>query len=368
MELMPDHALRVVRFGHFEVDPRAGELRCNGVKVKLQNQPFQILAMLLERPGEIITRDEMRARLWPAETFVDFDHGLNSAIRRLRDALGDSAESPTFVETLGRRGYRFVAAVDGYPAKRLGIVATPEPRQSSSWRRWVTAGFVCTTAIAVIAWGLSRFPLQHTDVIERKLTANSLENSVSSMAIAPDGEYLAYADNSGIYLKLVRTGETHPLPLPPDFSGRVDDWFPDGSRLLVSRAEQPGKASLWSISVFGGPPRLIADDASGGSVSPDGTHIAFRRGSLTYNGLWGREEWVMHSDGTDPVKCAAAKSDDSQVGAPTWSPDGKKIAYLRSNWAYSARTSSVEVNDWQKGDTQTLLADKSLKSGTALAS
>src|SRR5271169_3012198 len=113
MELMPSHEPRVVRFGVFEVDLRAGELRRNGLKVKLQNQPFQILGMLLERPGEIITRDEMRVRLWPAETFVDFDHGLNSAIRRLRDALGDSAESPTFVETLGRRGYRFVFPVEG---------------------------------------------------------------------------------------------------------------------------------------------------------------------------------------------------------------------------------------------------------------
>ncbi len=101
----------VIHFGVFEADLRAGELRRNGSKVKLQEQPFQILAMLLERPGEIVTREELRARLWSADTFVDFDHGLNSAIRRLRDVLGDSAENPTFVETLGRRGYRFIAPV-----------------------------------------------------------------------------------------------------------------------------------------------------------------------------------------------------------------------------------------------------------------
>lgn len=101
----------VIHFGVFEADLRAGELRRNGSKVKLQEQPFQILAMLLERPGEIVTREELRARLWSADTFVDFDHGLNSAIRRLRDALGDSAENPSFVETLGRRGYRFIALV-----------------------------------------------------------------------------------------------------------------------------------------------------------------------------------------------------------------------------------------------------------------
>ena len=101
----------VIHFGVFEADLRAGELRRNGSKVKLQEQPFQILAMLLERPEEIVTREELRARLWSADTFVDFDHGLNSAIRRLRDALGDSAENPSFVETLGRRGYRFIAPV-----------------------------------------------------------------------------------------------------------------------------------------------------------------------------------------------------------------------------------------------------------------
>ncbi len=101
------------RFGAFEVDLRAGELRRQGRKIKLQEQPLQVLAMLLQRPGEVVTREELRAKLWPADTFVDFDHGLNKAINKIREALGDSADNPRFIETLPRRGYRFIAPVAG---------------------------------------------------------------------------------------------------------------------------------------------------------------------------------------------------------------------------------------------------------------
>ncbi len=101
----------VVRFGPFEADLRAGELRKHGVKLKLVGQPFEVLAMLLECPGQLVTREELRARLWPTDTFVDFDHGLNAAVNKLRDALNDSAEKPNYIETLPRRGYRFISAV-----------------------------------------------------------------------------------------------------------------------------------------------------------------------------------------------------------------------------------------------------------------
>ena len=103
---------RLVRFGIFELDTEATELRKRGVKVKLQDQPFKVLQLLLERAGQIVTRDELRARVWPANTFVEFDQGLYSAMTRLRDALGDSSESPRFIETLARRGYRFIAPIE----------------------------------------------------------------------------------------------------------------------------------------------------------------------------------------------------------------------------------------------------------------
>ena len=114
----PTFASEPVRFGLFEVDLRAGEVRKQGVKIKLQEQALRILAMLLEHPGQVITREELRTRLWPADTFVDFDHGLNKAMNKLREALGDSAETPQFIETVARRGYRFIAG----PATSSGRV------------------------------------------------------------------------------------------------------------------------------------------------------------------------------------------------------------------------------------------------------
>ena len=100
------------RFGIFEIDLHARELRKGGIRVRLQDQPFEILAMMLDRPGEVVTREELSQRLWPAGTFVDFEHSLNAAVKRLRAALGDEADNPRFVETLHRRGYRFIAPVE----------------------------------------------------------------------------------------------------------------------------------------------------------------------------------------------------------------------------------------------------------------
>ncbi len=114
--------LKVVRFGVFEADLAAGELRRNGARVRLQEQPFQVLAHLVERPGEVVTREELRQKLWPADTFVDFDHSLNTAVNKVREALGDSASSPRYVETLARRGYRFLAPVQSDEADATALL------------------------------------------------------------------------------------------------------------------------------------------------------------------------------------------------------------------------------------------------------
>src|SRR5437773_10353182 len=123
-------------FGVFEVDLRAAELRKHGVRIKLQEQPFQILSLLLEHPGEVVTRDELREKLWPAHTFVDFDRSLNKAMTKLRAALGDSADSPRYVETIPRHGYRFLAPVY-LPQSELA--RSEERRVGKECREWYAA-------------------------------------------------------------------------------------------------------------------------------------------------------------------------------------------------------------------------------------
>jgi cholera toxin transcriptional activator len=123
---------KIVRFGVFEADFVSGELRKNGSLVHLQEQPFQVLGVLLERPGEMVTRDDLRSKLWPADTFVDFDHSLNTAVNKLREALGDAAANPRFVQTVARRGYRFIAPVQENGGPRvvppaLASLAMPAP-------------------------------------------------------------------------------------------------------------------------------------------------------------------------------------------------------------------------------------------------
>src|SRR5947209_2829893 len=107
----PDNG-KIYRFATFEVDPDAGEVRKRGIRIKVQEQPLRLLSALLERPGTLITREELHSRLWPGDTFVDFEHGLNAAVTMLRQALGDSAQTPRYIESLPRKGYRFIAAVE----------------------------------------------------------------------------------------------------------------------------------------------------------------------------------------------------------------------------------------------------------------
>src|SRR5438309_5034450 len=123
MESRPSNA--VVRFGTFELHEQARELLKDGIRIRLQEQPLQILQILLEHPGKVVTREELKKRIWPSDTFVDFDHGINNAIKRLREALADTAETPRYIETLPRRGYRFVGRIERSVARMRSLAVLP---------------------------------------------------------------------------------------------------------------------------------------------------------------------------------------------------------------------------------------------------
>src|SRR5580693_5540446 len=178
----PNASARIVRFGTFEADLNARELRKGGVKIKVHGQPFEVLTLLLARPGEVVPREELRQRLWSTETFVDFDHGVNTAINRLREALGDSAENPRFIETVPRRGYRCIAAVNG------NVVAAPgiDDRPDAAKTRWPHLDFRITMAlslgVAVLLLAVLGFGLKD---LWQRLSAKNTVPPIGSIAVLP---------------------------------------------------------------------------------------------------------------------------------------------------------------------------------------
>jgi DNA-binding winged helix-turn-helix (wHTH) protein len=171
-----------MKFGVYEVDLHAGELRKRGVKVKLQAQPFGVLALLLERPGEVVSREDLRQKLWPTDVFVDFDQGLNKAINKLREALGDSADNPRFIETVPRRGYRFIAPTTTNGSAEAAADSAP-PRPERRGNRYILAAIVLLS-IGMLAGGMALFRTS------RNQLADSLAVLPLSGGSGPDLEYL----------------------------------------------------------------------------------------------------------------------------------------------------------------------------------
>ena len=361
---------RVFRFGPFELSERQGELRKGGVRIKLQEQPFRVLVELVANPGNLVSREDLHKKLWPADTFVDFDVGLNSAIRKLRQALNDDAENPRYIETLAKRGYRFIAPVAYSAAAPLTTsndsppgtaVSVPTDGTKSATgqeihrepRRWywvlAAAGVLALVAYgALLTW--QRANTAPPLATEQPITANPPEAPITAAVVSPDGKYVAYSDTTGVYIRHIDTGEVRPLQLPKGFDAVPTGWFPDGTHLLMSTGEAlygsvslgpGGSSSLWKASLLGGSPQKLIDNGSGGAVSPDGSKIAFLRGDLGVS----REIWVMGNDGTNPAKVVdAAAPEDSQaagkgttiqpqtrvfLSAVSWSPDGTRLAYVR---------------------------------------
>jgi Tol biopolymer transport system component/DNA-binding winged helix-turn-helix (wHTH) protein len=390
----------VLRFGVFEVDLRTQELRKQGLRLRLPGQSFQVLRLLLERPGELVNREELRGKLWPADTFGDFDHGVNAAVNRLREALGDSADSPKFIETLPRRGYRFIVPVE-WSADAAGgsalpsVVAitapepTPIPQPIPPERNWKLRGTIALAATAVMAsavflsnedsylsrtrvgtWlrhaAIGRQPEPQLALSQRRLTANTDDASLTGGVISPDGKYLAYTDTSGFYLRQVDGGETHPVPLPKGFDPLPESWFPDSAHLVVTRfgdqrnpphlgKQRARPPSLWKISVMGGTPRKLADEGSSARVSPDGSKIAYLAGK------WDIEQiWLMEADGNNPRKIVDGGQES--FGAVAWAPDAKRFAYVRTtNPSQRERPAKqIEVFDVTGGRREVILSEPRL--------
>jgi DNA-binding winged helix-turn-helix (wHTH) protein len=198
---------QVIRFATFEVDLRAGELRKSGLKLKFSGQPLQVLAILLERPGEVVTREELQRRLWP-DTFVDVDHNLNTAINKIREVLGDAAENPRLVETLPRRGYRFIASVeDTHISSELPSSKTPV--QQRSWILRLSIPFLSILLLAAVGVFFLKRIKSPAPPIQRTLTRLTFDDGLQIDASwSPDGGFLAYSsDRGGKFDMLGATGQ-----------------------------------------------------------------------------------------------------------------------------------------------------------------
>jgi Tol biopolymer transport system component/DNA-binding winged helix-turn-helix (wHTH) protein len=353
--------LPTLRFGVFELDPRAGELRKKGMKIRLQGQPVEILLMLLQRPGETITREELQKRLWPADTFVDFEQGLNNAMKRLRAALDDDAESPHFIETLPRHGYRFIGSVNG-SGQTLTAEAGPPASQIARWLRFPWSALAASVVLAaLVLWSVSRTrPLPPKILKQKQLTSSSVGNAVTSGAISPDGKYLAYADPLGMHVQLIANGDrqtvSQPESLDANAAWTIASWLPDGTSFLANATVPGGSTSIWMVSLLGRAPRKIRDDATAWSVSPDGSQIAF----TAVPGLVGsREIWLMTKEGEQARKLFATNDENSGFARVAWSPDGKRVGYLKFHQVNDRFEKSIETMDPTRGQPTVLLTSSS---------
>jgi Tol biopolymer transport system component/DNA-binding winged helix-turn-helix (wHTH) protein len=333
-------AVGLIRFGVFELDVAAGELRKQGRKINLQQQPCQVLALLLRRPGELVTREELQQGLWPADTFVEFDQGLNTTIKKIRQALDDSADNPRFIETLPRKGYRFIAPVSGGES--------PAPAAGRGRRLLFTAATLVLIAVAGAAGWLLNKPNktnanETADAAIVPIPLTSYPGSEVHPSFSPDGNQVAFQwdqmdGTSWIYVKLV--GASEPLRLT---KGCCPAWSPDGRSIAFVKFEPKGdvrngksRAGVFLISPLGGPEQKLADLDSGLGFAaeivqglawhPSGKwlvvsdHLPGGRYGLLLLSMESREKQALISP---PV--------GSSDSFPVFSPDGEALVFSRGS-------------------------------------
>ena len=347
MAEVPAPARRPLRFSSFELDLQSGELRKAGVLVGLQEQSLKVLVELLARPGDLVTREQLRQRLWPGGTFVDFEHGLNAVINRLREALGDSADSPRFIQTVPRRGYRFIASVEGGADEAVTgepVAPTSVPRdlpasQSNPPRKRIgrsvaiaAAGLILMVAL-VAAIGL----LRRTPTIDipptRIVPLTRLAGKESWPAFAPDGDQVAFAwsgekfDQTDIYVTLVGTTNVRRVTTDPadDFA---PSWSPDGRRIAFLRSTGHS-ARIHVTSALGGPDSKLSEFPVGGvqiAWSPDGRYIVAGRDPRVATGV-SAGLYRIPVEGGEPLPITRPQHPTFDI-APALSADGHRLAYL----------------------------------------
>ena len=280
---------QIVCFGEFELDLRTGELRAHGHRIILQEKPFQILTALLERPGEMVSREELIERLWPAGTFIDFDLGLNKAVNRLREALNDSADHPHFIETFPKRGYRFVATVTGNgagpaepprvdaPATESSVVGQPAAKPKPS-RRFVLPLAVVISGACLLApwlWMRHRSDKPPEPVFQRLSFGRG---TILSARFTADGRSVVYgAAWNGkpfqLFLAAAGSSESRSLGVDADIlaispSGEMAVLVNPTFRLMSRRG------TLALMSLTGSAPRKLLDGVEDADWSPDGSKLA----------------------------------------------------------------------------------------------
>jgi Tol biopolymer transport system component/DNA-binding winged helix-turn-helix (wHTH) protein len=329
--------IRVIRFGVFEVDLDKGEVRKNGLKLRLRGQPFQVLAILLEHPGEVVTRQDFQQRLWTNdETFVDFEHGLNAVVNRLREVLGDSPENPRFIETVPRRGYRWMAPVEG-----MGDSLTDAaPRHRSALLFWAAA-LVVVLGVARGVLRLVRSSPKSSAPALMSVPLTARPGFEFEESFSPDGNQVVFArsdagkSNSHIYVKLIGTGGS-PLQLTSDSAPDGNPvWSPDGRFIAFLRALQGDRVAILLIPALGGPERKIAETRLGSlpgpylAWSPDGNSLVISHKDSVKEpvGLF-----VVAIDTGEKRRFTSPPSALSDVSGdtnPAFSPDGRTLAFIR---------------------------------------
>ncbi|MCC6391462.1 MAG: winged helix-turn-helix domain-containing protein [Bryobacterales bacterium] len=374
MGVEPHPDRRHFRFGVFELDTATGELRKHGVRVRLQDQPLKFLLCLLGTPGEVFTREELIYRIWPEGTFVDYDRGLNSAATRLRQVLGDTADAPRYIETLGRKGYRFIAPVEHIPnperspmapaAEGPALPQSPAPDQQAQgntrmpWRLWSHLAVlgVGLAAGAGVGWWRVRQPILKPLVrlsVDLDAAMTPAGNG-ARLALAPDGSRLAVtvrSEDGRIRLATRRLDQGHFTLLPGTEGASAPFFSPDGQWIAFFADNK-----LRKIGVQGGTPVSLADAA---------TFMRGPRGRFP-DGSWGDGGDIIAmlnpsaglmrvpATGGTPAPLIGLKRAEGEVDTwPQLLPGSQALLFTRHTGDYES--ASLEILSFKTGQQKTLL-------------